>query len=179
MLKQKEAQKIYDQIRPKILREAAKSLSETQIVEQLIDKEREPTRIALLKWLKSELEVLIKNDLQLSSPTPNLSSLSPFQRLSLAWFNDFTKSKLSILKEESVVESPPLFDAFGKKVGYIGPILLQSSTFPNGEITFRFQVEKPNKALQQKATPSINASYSQTPSQDVQGNLNTRRGFRI
>lgn len=39
MLKQKEAQKLYDQIRPKILREAAKSLSETQIVEQLIDKE--------------------------------------------------------------------------------------------------------------------------------------------
>jgi hypothetical protein len=179
MIKQKEAQKIYEQIRPKVLLEASKSLPKTQIVEQLIEKEREPTKIALLQWLKPELEALIRDDHQLSNQTQNLGSLLPFQRLSPNWFNNFTKSKLLNSNDLNFIESPPLFDAFGKKIGHIGPILFQSSVSSNGDITFRFDVETKKNTLQKTTNLRSSELNNPIPSQGVQENSPPKRGLRI
>lgn len=179
MIKQKEAQKFYEQIRPKVLGEAATSLPKTQIVQQLIDKEREPTKLALLQWLKPELEALIRADQRLSNPTQNLSPLLPFQQLSPNWFNDFIKSKLLNSEDQTFVEFPPLVDAFGKKAGHIGPILFQSSVATKDAISFRFEIEKQKKALQQIVNHRSQDSSHQVPLQGINDNLNPKKGLRI
>jgi hypothetical protein len=154
-------------------------LPKTQIVQQLIDKEREPTKLALLQWLKPELEALIRADQRLSNPTQNLGPLLPFQQLSPNWFNDFVKSKLLNSQDQTCVESPPLVDAFGKKVGNIGPILFQSSAATNGVIFYRFEIKKQKKTLPQTVNLNSQDSSHQVLLQGINENLNPKKGLRI
>lgn len=179
MIKQREAKKIYEQIRPKIVLEAEKAPQNNQIIQQLIDKEREATRRSLLQWLKPELESLLENDTPITSQAKNFTSIIPFERLSAKWFAYFKQSKLPQLNTTPLIESPPLFDAFGKRVGYIGPILFKLSPDSNVGIEFNFQVEKSTKKHQKMPLISINPPKTNSLIEPCRTGNIPKKGLRI
>lgn len=179
MVKQREAKKIYEQVRPKIASEAEKARPKDQIIQQLIDKEREPTRRTLLQWLKPELESLLKNDTSITSQAQKFTSIIPFERLSPQWFAHFKQSKLPQLNTASFIESPPLFDAFGKRIGFIGPILFKLSPYPNIGVEFNFEVEKSTKKYQEIPFKSTNQSKTNLPAEPGKMENISKKGLRI
>lgn len=179
MIKQREAKKIYEQIRPKIVLEAEKSPQNDQIIKQLIDKERDPTKRTLLQWLKPELESLLENDTLIISQAKNFTSIIPFERLSTKWLAYFKQSKLPQLNTAPLIESTPLFDAFGKRVGSIGPILFKLSPDPNVGIEFNFQVEKSTKKHQKMPLISINPPKTNSLIEPCRTGNIPKKGLRI
>jgi hypothetical protein len=115
VIKQREAQKLYWQLRSKIAREVETNSPNAPIIQKLIENEREPAKRTLLQWLQPELENLLKKERSLPSEINYFTSLLPFERLSFDWFANFRQYKLPEISTAPFIDSPPLFDAFGKK----------------------------------------------------------------
>ena len=163
MIKQREAQKLYWQLRSKITREVETNSPNAPIIQKLIENEREPAKRTLLQWLQPELENLLKKERSLPSEINYFTSLLPFERLSFDWFANFRQYKLPEISTAPFIDSPRYLMPSVKKSGSIGPVVFERSSGFSEDFVFRFRVNLPHSLsilpvdeLKTKALPEPN-----------------------